>query len=54
LVLEIILVLDTEVIEANASHLNQKVMILYKSSRFFILEVEYFSTAKGRSPASIQ
>ncbi|MBT3727023.1 hypothetical protein HOG21_05035 [bacterium] len=50
----IISILETEDIDATASHLNQKVIILYKSSIFLILEVEYFSITKGRSSFSIQ
>jgi hypothetical protein len=45
---------ETEEIEAIASHLNQKVKILYKSSIFFIFEVEYFSAIFSKSSFSIQ
>jgi hypothetical protein len=45
--------LETEEIEARASHLNQKVIILCRSSTVFIFEVEYFSSTKGKSSTSI-
>jgi len=40
-------------IEARASHLKPKVITLYKSSRFFIFEVVYFSITKPKSSFSI-
>jgi len=43
----------TEEIEAIASHLNQKVITLYKSSIFFIFEVECFSQIIYKSSFSI-
>jgi hypothetical protein len=46
-------IFETEEIEAIASHLNQKVKTLYKSSRVFIFEVEYFSQINFKSSSSI-
>jgi hypothetical protein len=54
LVFEVIFISETEDIEAKASHLNQKVITLYKSSNDFILLVVYFSVAISKSPLSIQ
>jgi hypothetical protein len=51
--LEIIVVFETELIEERASHLKPKVIILYKSFKFFILLVEYFSTTNSKSFFSI-
>ncbi|MDR1945507.1 MAG: hypothetical protein LBQ59_05720, partial [Candidatus Peribacteria bacterium] len=45
---------ETEEIDEIASHLNQKVRTLYKSSRFFIFDVECFSQSKFKSSFSIQ
>jgi len=45
---DIICISETEEIEAIASHLKPKVIILYKSSRFLILLVEYFSITNGK------
>jgi hypothetical protein len=50
---EIIFISDTDDIDAIASHLNQNVIILYKSFRFLIFDVEYFSITKGKSSLSI-
>jgi len=50
----IICIFDTDEIEAIASHLNQKVMTLYKSSKFLILDVECFSQIISKSSLSIQ
>jgi hypothetical protein len=44
---------ETDDMAEIASHLNQKVIILYKSLRFLILLVEYFSITRGRSSFSI-
>jgi len=44
---------ETDDIDAIASHLNQKVITLYKSSKFFILEVECFSHIIFKSCFSI-
>jgi hypothetical protein len=51
--LEIIVVFETELIEERASHLKPKVIILYKSSIDFILEVVYFSNTIFKSSYSI-
>jgi hypothetical protein len=54
LVFEVIFISETDEIEAKASHLNQKVITLYKSSNDFILLVVYFSVAISKSSLSIQ
>jgi hypothetical protein len=43
----------TEEIDDIASQRKPKVITLYKSSRFLIFDVEYFSATKGRSSFSI-
>jgi hypothetical protein len=53
-VFEIIVNLETDEIDANASHLNQKVIILCKSSKFLIFEVVCFSVSIFKSSFSIQ
>jgi hypothetical protein len=53
LVFEIILNFETDDIDAKASHLNQKVITLCKSSRFFIFEVVCFSVSIIKSSFSI-
>jgi hypothetical protein len=53
LVFEIILNFETDDIEAKASHLNQKVITLCKSSRFFIFDVVCFSVSIIKSSFSI-
>jgi hypothetical protein len=53
-VLEIILNFDTDETDAKASHLNQNVIILCKSSRFFIFDVVCFSVRIFKSSFSIQ
>ena len=53
LVFEIICIFETDEIEAIASPLKPKVITLYKSSKFFIFEVEYFSAITSKSLFSI-
>gem|GEM_PF-2121258 len=49
----IILNLETDEIEAKASHLNQKVITLYRSSIFLIFEVVYLSIHISKSSFEI-
>jgi hypothetical protein len=51
---DIISIFDIDDIEERASHLKPKVITLYKSFRFFIFEVEYFSSANSISSLFIQ